>query len=110
MGGVRADAEDGVQETWLRAARSLAAFEGRSAIPTWLVGIAINCARERLRGRPQPSSPVDVLATLPAALTPAAIAVDLDRAIAALPERLRLVLLLHDVEGWTHAEIAAHLD
>jgi RNA polymerase sigma factor (sigma-70 family) len=109
LGGRHADAEDVVQETWIRAARRVATFEWRSSLTTWLIGIAINCAREATRARgvdagtaaPQPidaASPSD----------PATI--DLERAIGALPDRQRMVLVLHDVEGWTHAEIARSLD
>lgn len=110
MGGRAADAEDVVQEMWLRAARRLGEFEWRSALSTWLVAIAINCARERLRARAMTLAPPEALADVPARSTPPAVAIDLERAIAALPDRYREVLVLHDVEGWTHAEIGRHLD
>jgi len=110
MGGRAPDAEDVVQEMWQRAAQRLGAFEWRSSLSTWLVGIAINCARERLRVRAATEMSPEALAAIPAPPTLAPVAIDLERAIAALPDRLRLVLVLHDVEGWTHAEIAAHLD
>ena len=50
-GGRAADAEEGVQETWVRAAERLAGFEGRSALKTWLAGIAIRWWREEARRR-----------------------------------------------------------
>ena len=110
MGGRAADAEDVVQDAWLRAAAKLGAFEWRSALSTWLTSIVINCARERLRAKPTISAD-DVDAPAPA-VAPAASAerIDLDRAIAALPDGYREVLVLHDVHGLTHEEIAQMLD
>jgi RNA polymerase sigma-70 factor (ECF subfamily) len=110
MGGRRADAEDVVQEMWHRASRRLRTFEWRSALSTWLASIAINCARERLRGLdrlPLSLAEIDVPSRPPAA-SPAA--VDLDRAIARLPDGCRAVLVLHDVEGFTHEEIGRQLE
>jgi RNA polymerase sigma-70 factor (ECF subfamily) len=108
--GGRSDAaEDAVQTAWLRAARRLDGFEWRSSLATWLTGIAINCVREARR-RPAPESvAAEVLDRLPAPLVPVGDRVDLDRAIAALPDGYREVLVLHDVEGFTHEEIATAL-
>ena len=106
----RADqAEDLVQVAWLRASRQLAGFEWRSSLGTWLAGIAINCARE-VRRKPQLEPvAVETLERLPAPLVPVGDRVDLDRAIAALPDGYREVLVLHDVEGLTHDEISTAL-
>lgn len=103
------EAEDAVQVAWLRAARRLDRFEWRSSLATWLTGIAINCVREARRRSVPEVVPADVLERLPAPLVPVGDRVDLDRAIAALPEGYRDVLVLHDVEGLTHEEIAAAL-
>jgi RNA polymerase sigma-70 factor, ECF subfamily len=99
------DAEDIVQEAWLRAVRQLASFRGDSALRTWLVGITTRCALESLRRRPWPAiedadSPI---------LTAAPPPLDLEAAIAALADGYRQVLILHDMHGYTHAEIAALL-
>jgi RNA polymerase sigma-70 factor (ECF subfamily) len=110
LAGRSADAEDVVQDTWLRAAARLADFEWRAALSTWLAAIVINCARERLRARPIVTAEPDDLARLPAPAGSPHVAMDLERAIAALPDRRRQVLVLHDVEGWTHVEIGRHLD
>lgn len=100
-----ADAEDAVQEAWMRAVRQLASFRGESTLRTWLVGITIRCALESLRRRTWPALEDDDLPILTAAPPP----LDLEAAIAALAEGYRQVLVLHDVHGYTHAEIAALL-
>ena len=99
------DADDAVQEAWLRAVRALSGFRGDSTLRTWLVGIAIRCALETSRRRPH-----EVLteADLPVARA-AAPPLDLEAAIAALPDGYRQVVVLHDVHGYTHAEIATLL-
>ena len=110
VGGRRADAEDVVQDTWQRAAAGLRSFEWKAALSTWLAGIVINCARERLRADTRfPVVEADV-ATVPARVEWTQTDVDLERAIARLPDGARLVLVLHDVEGYTHEEIASRLE
>jgi RNA polymerase sigma-70 factor (ECF subfamily) len=110
LAGRSADAEDVVQDAWLRSAAKLADFEWRSALSTWLVAIVINCARERLRARPMITAEPDELAQAPARPASPQVAIDLERAIAALPDRRRQVLVLYDIEGWTHVEIGQQLD
>jgi RNA polymerase sigma-70 factor (ECF subfamily) len=103
----RQDAEDAVQEAWLRAVRGLPGFRWESALRTWLVGIAVRCALEvGRRQRPQPPEPdTDLLSAAPSG----DLSLDLEAAIAGLADGYRQVLVLHDVEGYTHAEIAALL-
>ncbi len=111
VGGDAAEAEDVVQDTWIKAMGRLETFRWESALGTWLGAISINLAREATRRRSrQREVPWGDDAEPPAAaplerLEP----VDLERAIAALPDRYRTVLVLHDVEGFTHEEIAAQL-
>jgi DNA-directed RNA polymerase specialized sigma24 family protein len=103
LGGGRGEAEDAVQETWLRAVPRLGEFRGDAALRTWLAGFTINCCRELLRTAP---------AEPPPALRAAAaggVGVDLERAIAELPQGYREVLVLHDLEGYTHEQIAERL-
>ena len=101
------DANDAVQEAWLRALRGLGGFAWKSSLRTWLSGIVLNCCRERwvARGEPLEVAPE----ALPAATDHPELRVDLERAIAALPTGYRTVVVLHDIEGYTHEEIAAHL-
>src|SRR5262245_21736224 len=103
LDGRAADAEDVIQETWLRAMSSIPGFAWQSSLRTWLCGFVVNCAREAIRRRtstvePQPE---------PTASSPSSdSAIDVRRAIALLPERYRTVIVLHDVQGFAHTEIA----
>ncbi|HSR54301.1 MAG TPA: RNA polymerase sigma factor [Acidobacteriota bacterium] len=107
MLGSRADAEDIVQETWVRAVRQLGRFRWQSAFSTWLTGIGLNLCRDHLRRRKRLSwSALEALPEPSAAAAPSGLRLDLEEAVQALPEGYRMVLLLHDLEGWTHREIA----
>jgi RNA polymerase sigma-70 factor (ECF subfamily) len=111
LGGRRADAEDAVQDAWLRATPRLAGFRGESALRTWLAAFAINCCRERLRRRGpvlEDTSPRDD-ETPGAAVPPEEDRLALEQAIARLPDGCREILVLHDLEGYTHEEIAGRL-
>lgn len=101
------DADDVVQEAWLRAAGRLPQFEWRSSLSTWLQSIVINCARERLRKRMPEPADESAIARRAGSTTAREPLVDLERAIAELPPGYREVLVLHDVYGYTHAEIGA---
>ncbi len=95
-------AEEVVQETWIRAARQLPEFRWGSSLRSWLTGITLNCCREALRRRKRERG----LEIAPPVASPGAeTRLDLARAVSKLPEGAREVLLLHDVEGFTHAEI-----
>jgi RNA polymerase sigma-70 factor (ECF subfamily) len=103
-------ADEGVQETWVRAASALGRFEGRSALKTWLAGIAIRWWREeaRRRGRFEEIAPDGEGVEVPP-LPAGTDRIDLERAIAALSPGYREAIVLHDVEGYTHEEIAGLL-
>jgi RNA polymerase sigma-70 factor (ECF subfamily) len=112
LGRRHSEAEDVVQETWIRATKHLQDFEWRSSLSTWLGGIAINCSRETLRrlARRNESAPDNLEELEPAGNIPSPTAtLDLENAIARLPDGYREVLVLHDVEGFTHEEVARHL-
>lgn len=110
--GDDAQAEDAAQETWLRAIRALPGFRGQAMFSTWLHRIAVNCAlygrrrRERNRLR-EFELPADLAA--PGIEPQPLLRMKLDEAIDRLPEGMRRVLVLHDVEGYTHEEIGALL-
>ena len=101
--GRDADAEDLVQDTWIRAAEHLHRFAWHSTLRTWLSGIVVNCWRERVRRLTPDFTLLDEHIAAP---PDTGVGLDLDRAIASLPDGYRAVILLHDVEGYTHEEIA----
>lgn len=110
LGGAEQDAEDIVQETWVQAVRSLGGFRGSSSFRTWLTAIGINRCRNLFRSR-QRKSTVPLMEDWdpPAPAVPHNERLDLEKAIALLPDGYRAVLVLHDVEGYTHEEIAGRL-
>ncbi len=110
LGGDDHDAEDIVQETWVQAVKSLAGFRGSSSFRTWLTAIGINRCRNLFRSR-QRRNTVPMMEDWdpPAPVVPQNERIDLERAIALLPDGYRAVLVLHDVEGFTHEEIATRL-
>jgi len=105
------DAEEIVQDTWLRAIEALAEFRWESGLRTWLTGILINRSRElyRTRKKEQRTSIADELA-VEVAVTENFERIDLEQVIAALPNGYRQVLVLHDIEGYTHEEIGRLLE
>jgi RNA polymerase sigma-70 factor (ECF subfamily) len=100
------DAEEVVQDTWIRAVEALEKFRWESGFRTWLTGIAINRCRELFRARERENQTVvlDELAQA-AADTDDFMCLDLEQAIATLPTGYRQVLVLHDIEGYKHEEI-----
>jgi RNA polymerase sigma factor (sigma-70 family) len=101
------DPEDLVQESWIRAAGKLDRFEWRSSLSTWLCGILINLVREAHRRRDRAwfvELSEDIEGAWPDPPDPTQ-RIELERAIAALAPGGRAVLVLHDVEGYTHQEI-----
>jgi RNA polymerase sigma-70 factor (ECF subfamily) len=111
--GARAD--DLTQEAFVRAWQALPGYRFESAFGTWLYRLATNTALMELRSRrAQPAfEGTDAIEGLGVAGThvhAAALSHDLDRAVAGLPPRARVVLVLFDIEGWTHQEIADALE
>jgi RNA polymerase sigma-70 factor (ECF subfamily) len=120
-----AEAEEILQETFLQVVRHIESFRGQSQLGTWLYRIATNQALMRLRRRRLASLPLDeagqdgLETALPSAdgsKRPEAELLDqeareeMERAIAELPDSLRVVFLMRDVEGLSTAETAEALD
>jgi RNA polymerase sigma-70 factor (ECF subfamily) len=118
MVGNPADAEDLLQEIFLSAHRKLGGFRGDSALGTWLYRLATNHCLDYLRSRAARAGQVtDALDEEPAPcdtgrarLSEQAITkMDLERALARLPEGCRAAFVLHDIQGLEHAEVAEAL-
>lgn len=109
-------AEDLLQEVFLNAYRKVSSFRGDSSLGTWLYRMAVNHCLDYLRGRQnkmarttdsiEDDGIVEPAATLVAS---AVQRLDLERAIARLPDGCRTAFVLHDVEGFQHHEIAMML-
>lgn len=109
VGRNQADSEDIVQETWIRAIAGLEKFRRDSSFRTWLTGIAMNLCRELFRSRSKNRGITESLEQHNLE-DRSGEGLDLELAIASLPGGYRAVLVLHDVEGYTHEEIAALLE
>ena len=106
--GNRQDAEDAVQETFLKVFRAIHAFQGHASIGTWLCRIAINVCYDLGRRRQRESEPPAEDRAAPASPMPLRVA--LDDALRRINPRHRMVFLLFEVEGFRHAEIASILE
>ena len=112
MCGTRADAEDLLQDIFLLAYRKLPDFRGDSAVGTWLYRLAMNRCLDHLKSRQTRASgattPLDeeVMQGPRRILDDGVKRLDLERAIARLPDGARAAFVLHDVEGFQHHEIA----
>jgi RNA polymerase sigma-70 factor (ECF subfamily) len=115
LGVPEADLEDVCQEVFLVVHRRLDEFEGRSTMRTWVYGIALRLAsdhRKRLRLRQERASdPPGASAGLESCPVERAEARELlQKALDALDDDKRAILLLHEVEGFSIPEIADMLD
>lgn len=102
-------AEDWAQEAWMRVFRSLRSYRGDSRFSTWAHRIAVNVAlnaRRRLGREAQRKRSLDAVPEPVGRPDRPLLRMRLEEAIDQLPDGMRKVLVLHDVEGFTHAEIA----
>ena len=107
--GNRQDAEDAVQETFLKLYRGIEGFHGQSSIGTWLCRILINACYDLARKRKREADPQRTSRPAgPKNHLPLKVA--LDDALRRIHPRHRMVFLLFEVEGLKHAEIAAILE
>ncbi len=107
IAGNRQDAEDAVQETFLKLYRSIGGFQGQSSIGTWLCRIVINVCYDQARKRQREAGPPEGDRAAP---TQIGLKVALDDALRRINQRHRMVFLLFEVEGMRHSEIASILD
>lgn len=117
--GNREDAGDVVQDAYVRAYRAIRRFRGDSSFSTWMYRITSNCASTHLSRRTRQRT-VELVDDAPIVdqrpeqdpslrAEAAVLRHHLDRAIRALPERLRQVVELRDLHDLSHSEIAAEL-
>lgn len=112
VGMNHARAEELTQDAFVRAWQKLAGFRFESAFSTWLYRLGVNVALMDLRGAGNEQNVDDEVLELAAGGDVPFCAgerADLEQAVAKLPPRARAVLVLHDVEGWKHEEIAREL-
>lgn len=110
MLGNQSDAEDAVQETFLKLFRTIGGFTGQCSLATWIFKILVNTCRDEGRRRArvkageaqmEPPAPLQPGVTLKLAL---------ENALGRLQEQHRTVFLLFEVEGLRHTEIASILE
>jgi RNA polymerase sigma-70 factor (ECF subfamily) len=106
-------ADEITQDVFVRAWDKLPTFRGESAFGTWLYRLAVNVVLSRRRSERSERAALleddSHLEHAPARHAPVGIRLDLEAAMARLPEGARQVFILHDVEGWTHEEIGERL-
>ena len=112
LSGDRSSAEELTQDVFVRAWQKLDTFRGESAFGTWLHRLAVNAVLSRRRSDGRRTARVVMVEDLTVydarSATPptAGERIDLEEAMAELPEASRAVFVLHELEGYTHQEIA----
>ncbi len=108
------EAEILTQDTFIKAWFAIAGYAGRGNLGGWLGRVAVNLWRDRFRATARRGRLMEEVAAEPRQNRDGVIdlltSLDLERCIARLPEGGRLVFVFHDVEGYTHREIAEMLD
>ncbi len=106
------DAEDVVQDVFIGLGRSLASFEGRGSLEGWIKRVTSRTALMRLR-RQRARNEISIEAGIPAwAVSAESSPTDrltLEQAMAGLPDDLRAVFVLKEIEGYSHREIGGML-
>jgi RNA polymerase sigma-70 factor, ECF subfamily len=118
--GDNGDAEDLTQDSFVQLFRTLHKFRGESCFSTWFHRVVVNVALGHLRKRPMQPFSLDsqaeldqdnpgsrgMLGSLTARPVNTLDRLNLQRALAQLPPAFRTILVLHDVHGYRHIEIA----
>jgi RNA polymerase sigma-70 factor, ECF subfamily len=111
MSGDRAGARDLVQDVFVRAWERLPSFRGQSSLATWLHRLAVNVVLEKWRSAKRDAlrmidDPDGVAFDAPMVQTDLDSAMEIEGAMARLPAGARAVFVLHEIEGYSHEEIA----
>ena len=105
-GGKEADAQDLIQEMWIQACRSFHKFRWKSKLRTWLSGILVNCFRDSSKKRIRKNE-IDMPKEIGGRdNNRPSQTLYLEKIIESLPVGYRRVIVLHDIEGYTHEEIS----
>jgi len=108
------DAEDAVQETFLKVHRAASTYNGESAFTTWMYRVLINTCYDALRRRQRRIQSTSIDDTLQVERAGASVddtkRMTLRKMLAELPEQRRSVFTLFEIEGLSHAEIARILN
>lgn len=113
-GGVESEATELLQDVFIRAWRGLPTFRGDSAFGSWLHRLAVNSMLQQTRSHKRRVARVLPMAD-PESIGAVSLdgdadaRMDLENAIARLPEGARIAFVLHEIEGFQHQEIAAQL-
>ena len=113
MSGNSHEAEDLMQEIFVILIKKIKAFRGDSKFSTWLYRVAVNTCISQLRKKKknlvplaEEDEPAKILSVQP---SPVAQRETLKKAIASLPPGYRTAIVMHDIQGFNHAEIAETL-
>lgn len=113
MLGSASDGEDVVQDLFVGLPDAISSYRGDGELGAWLRRIVVRMALMRLRSeRRRREAPADAAETVPSRAGGAnamAARITLDTALRALPDDLRVVFVLKEIEGYSHAEIASRL-
>jgi len=108
------DADDAVQEVFIRVWQKLHTFAGQSSFGTWLHRVAVNLMLRRRKNlglsRQRHAADPAELETISAPTERPDLRVAIERAVEQLPRGAREVFVLHDMEGYKHEEVAAMLE
>lgn len=106
------DALDATQEALIAIARGIGRFDGRSAFSTWCYRVATNAALDELRRRGRRPRPTDAVDESPVGSAEGSVdaRLDVDRALAEIPEEFRVAVVLRDLVDLDYPEIADVLD
>jgi RNA polymerase sigma factor (sigma-70 family) len=110
----RNHAEEVTQQAMIRTWEMLNSYRGESPLSAWIRRIAANVALDYLRARKRLTKRVQFTDNLevfenPDLSSPRAIQMDIEQALAALPPQARAVVVLFDIEGYSHSEISSML-